>query len=467
MAWTMPAPPDQLIQLLRRRSPMAPAGALPPPGSAPPPQMAFGPQPTPQTVAQNQPPIAQPQPVQQAPAMPPPSDNPDLSPVKAPDLSAYAGPLMEYQKQQADLNARRKAVPDIDPNQTKPKLWERLLGIALGATQLRNPENAGAVAGQVVNRRKIGAEDARNEALRPINEQQDALDKQLPFITAAQRAAYEQAELGQRTDTENTSRWSANRLAKSRDTQNDEREKRINETAAQNEAKNKQAQDVLTQREQNDRDRNTLTDRLRSLEEDRRANTTVRQGTPGQFSGVDAKREQANATAHTAYNKATADLPKSKTVEWTPAQLDTLRAAKDDYDEAEQSAQNAWENEVRSLGGTTPHSELASQGTPNTPAPVTMNQRRGGYSGSPEEPKEQAKPVASAPTAGGTAQHFDYASQRKVRPGNTAPNPGAGEKVNELGGRKVGDIGVVRGQRVRITAIYKNGKFDYEPVTAQ
>jgi len=54
MAWTMPTPPDQLIQLLRRQSPMAPAGAVPPSGAVPPgPAMAFGPQPTPQTVASN------------------------------------------------------------------------------------------------------------------------------------------------------------------------------------------------------------------------------------------------------------------------------------------------------------------------------------------------------------------------------------------------------------------------------
>jgi hypothetical protein len=47
-----------------------------------------------------------------------------------------------------------------------------------------------------------------------------------------------------------------------------------------------------------------------------------------------------------------------------------------------------------------------------------------------------------------------------------AANRETGEKVNELRGRRVGDIGVVRGERVRITAIYKNGKFDYEFLTS-
>lgn len=48
------------------------------------------------------------------------------------------------------------------------------------------------------------------------------------------------------------------------------------------------------------------------------------------------------------------------------------------------------------------------------------------------------------------------------RPNSAAPSRETDEKVAELGGHRVGDIGVIRGQRVRIMAIYKNGKFDYE-----
>ena len=75
-----------------------------------------------------------------------------------------------------------------------------------------------------------------------------------------------------------------------------------------------------------------------------------------------------------------------------------------------------------------------------------------------------SEPVPSRGTA-----HIDdiVAGKDRTSPGSSnarsaIPNREAGEKVSELGGRRVGDIGVVRGQRVRITAIYKNGKFDYE-----
>lgn len=40
-----------------------------------------------------------------------------------------------------------------------------------------------------------------------------------------------------------------------------------------------------------------------------------------------------------------------------------------------------------------------------------------------------------------------------------------GERVNSLGRHSVGEIGVVGGKRVRITAIYKNGKFEYVLLT--
>ena len=59
-------------------------------------------------------------------------------------------------------------------------------------------------------------------------------------------------------------------------------------------------------------------------------------------------------------------------------------------------------------------------------------------------------------------------SHESPEPAQPAPGHGTAhvddivEEVNELAGRKVGDVGVVHGQKVRITAIYKNGNFDYE-----
>jgi hypothetical protein len=450
MSWTMPTPPDQLIQLLRRQSPMAPAGAVPPPGSVPPgPAMAFGPQPTPQTVASNrqiegggQPagippsppsatppragvpiyssvprsttaePGAQPQTGQPSPAAAPPSDDPSISPVhQPPDVSSYLNPAMQRMN---DLMAKRAAVPGIDPNQVKPKWWERALAVGLGATQLRNPENAANVADMVVHRRLYGAERTRNLALQPIDEQIKAEREAFPLYTAAGEAAYRQAELGQHADTENRERFTAKTSANYKTDWNQIRQQRADDQAKAAADRDQQQKDSLAERERRDQETNQtrqqladIRDRLATDKENKPGGE--KRGTPGQFSGVEVNKQQALSKAHSDYQKAVSNLE--------PDDLEGHKQAATDLAEAQQQAQDAYEQEIISLGG--------------------------------------------------TAQHFDYGSQGKARPNNAAQSPGASEKVNELGGRKVGDVGVVRGQRVRITNIYKNGKFDYEPATGR
>jgi hypothetical protein len=426
---------------------MAPADAVPPPGAVPPgPAMAFGPQPTPQTVASNRqiegggqlpgippsPPSttppragvpiyssvprpttaesgAQPQTGEPSPPAAPPSDDPSISPVgKPPDVSSYLNPAMSRMN---DLMAKRAAVPGIDPNQVKPKWWERALAVALGATQLRNPENAANVADMVVHRRLYGAERTRNLALQPIDEQIKAEREAFPLYTAAGEAAYRQAELGVDTNRENRERFTAKSNAGYKSDLNDLRTQRNQDQATAAADKLDQAQKNLTEREQRDRDTNQqrqqlndIRDRLATKKEEAPAE---KHGTPGQFSGLEVKKQQALSKAHSEYQKAVGGL--------APDDAEGHKQAASDLAEAQQQAQDAYEQEIISLGG--------------------------------------------------TAQHFDYASQGKAHADNTAPNPTAAEKVNELGGRKVGDVGVVRGQRVRITNIYKNGKFDYEPAT--
>jgi hypothetical protein len=408
--------------------------------------MAFGPQPTPQTVASNRqieggqpagippsppsttppragvpiysaPPPAtaqpgiQPQMGESGPSAAPPSDDPSISPVGKPaDVSSYLNPALQRMN---DLTAKRAAVPAVDPNQVKPKWWERALGVALGATQLKNPENAGAVASQVVNRRLIGAERSRDLALQPIDQQIASEREAFPLYTAAGEAAYRQAQLGVDTNRENRERYTAKSNAGYKSDLNDIRTQRDKDQQAQAADKLDQQQKTLDEREQRDRDMNQqrqqlndIRDRLATKKEEA---PTTKLGTPGQFSGLEVKKQQALSKAHSDYQKAVTGL--------APDDADGHKQAASDLAEAQQQAQDAYEQEIISLGG--------------------------------------------------TAQHFDYASQGKAHIDNTAPNPTAAEKVNELGGRKVGDVGVVRGQRVRITNIYKNGKFDYQPATGQ
>src|SRR4029077_164365 len=110
-------------------------------------------------------------------------DDPSISPVsKPPDISSYLNPALSRMN---ELMAKRAAVPSVDPNQVKPKWWERALGVALGATQLRNPENAANVADMVVHRRLYGAERNRNLALQPIDQQIAAEREAFPLYPAA------------------------------------------------------------------------------------------------------------------------------------------------------------------------------------------------------------------------------------------------------------------------------------------
>jgi hypothetical protein len=310
-----------------------------------------------------------------------------------------------------DLMAKRAAVPAVDPNQVKPKWWERALGVALGATQLKNPENAGAVASQVVNRRLIGAERSRDLALQPIDQQIASEREAFPLYTAAGEAAYRQAQLGVDTNRENRERFTAKSNAGYKSDWNEIRQQRTDDQQKAAEDRAQQQKDALAERERRDKETNDqrqqlndIRDRLATKKEEA---PTTKLGTPGQFSGLEVKKQQALSKAHSDYQKAVTGLE--------PTDAEGHKQAASDLAEAQQQAQDAYEQEIISLGG--------------------------------------------------TAQHFDYGSQGKVRPDNTASNPGAGEKVNELGGRKVGDVGVVRGQRVKITNIYKNGKFDYEPAT--
>lgn len=97
-----------------------------------------------------------PPPVQSA---PPPTDDPGLAmPAipKPPDLTN--SPLAQLLTKTNQDQSAIAAVPKPDPAKLGPRLWERIAGGLLGATQLRNPENAGAVADSVVHRRLNAAQ---------------------------------------------------------------------------------------------------------------------------------------------------------------------------------------------------------------------------------------------------------------------------------------------------------------------
>lgn len=156
---------EELLNSLRGGDP----GATPPPGLMMPGQTA-APQPPPQ--------VAQP--------APPPTDDPGLAmpPIpKPPDLSN--SPLAQLLTRTNQDQAAIAAVPKPDPAQLKPRLWERILGGVLGATQLVNPERAGDVADSVVHRRLNGAQRDYDVKTSPLYKQLET-DRQGVGLAEAQ-----------------------------------------------------------------------------------------------------------------------------------------------------------------------------------------------------------------------------------------------------------------------------------------
>jgi hypothetical protein len=127
-----------------------------------------------------------PQPAAQpaAPAMP-----------KSPDLASYLNPALK--QYQSDLSGYQQAdqANRLDPQQLRPKWWERLAGFALGATQLKDPSNAGNVASEVTNRRLNEATANRERALAPWTQRLQMDKEGTPLAEAAERTAHEQGQL--------------------------------------------------------------------------------------------------------------------------------------------------------------------------------------------------------------------------------------------------------------------------------
>lgn len=106
------------------------------------------------------------------PTAPPPTDDQSLTMPAVPQPPNLSNsPLAQLLAQVKGTQDQINAVPRPDPSQLKPRLWERILGGVLGATQLRNPENAGAVASEVVNRRLAGAQRNYDVQTSPLYKQ--------------------------------------------------------------------------------------------------------------------------------------------------------------------------------------------------------------------------------------------------------------------------------------------------------
>jgi hypothetical protein len=356
---------------------------------------------------------------------------------KTPDLGSYLNPALNQYKsdlsgyQQADVANR------IDPQKVKPRLWERLVGFGLGATQLKNPENAGNVAGAVVHRDLNRAELARNTALAPWTQRLQMDKEGVPLAESAARTAYQQGELGLKTAAENRDRFTAITNSEYKDAIASIRDEvaKGNIEKAQNQLD--QQQKALEEKKDHDKDwygmQHAMLDVRQQLADarDRQVDNSGKPK-PGQVSATENTKSQAIAKAHAVYAKATVGLPTDPKAVWSEDDKGTLAAAKEAYDQAAQDAEDNYENKVTETGGTAPHRDVtqdsAWRGKGSQPAPIAAP------SGN-TKPATDTSSTNAAPTAMGPKGETPLA----IDPKTNKPIPNGSPSIyKDDQGRKIG-----------------------------
>lgn len=375
MPWQMPSPPPGLVELLKRGGQVPPTGAPGQPAVQPAPMAPSGQDAIRAAVA--------PVPVQPAQTPPPASDDPAVNPISKlppvptpPDMSN--SPVVGLQKQMADTSSQISNVPRPDPAKLRPKWYDRLAGAATGfAAGWGNAERGVDIGSNVTNRRWNGAQTDYQRTISPLQQQLETERQQLPAAEAAAKipqSAWENSMAQHREARETSTGEARTQDLKSKADLADQRAQNLQDkldhpkrTEPKNADEALSAASAATDPTEKAR-LIKLADDLHKQEIDRvkaaRSPKDDKRGTPGQFSSVDAAREAAFAKNHQDYLKATRDLPTDPKAEWTEEQKSTLKQAKDDFDEAQQSSQNTWEQRVGDLGGTANHSEVKKSGTP-------------------------------------------------------------------------------------------------------
>jgi hypothetical protein len=307
---------------------------------------------------------------------------------KTPDLASYLNPaLKQYQGDLAGYQHADQA-NRIDPQQVKPRLWERLVGFGLGATQLKDPQNAGAVAGEVVNRRLNAAEQGRSNALAPWTQRLQMDKEGMPLATAAADVADKQARINLDTAKENRERYTAISNSEYKDALASIRD----EVAKGNIDK---ANDLLDQRqkeleEKKDHDaewfqmQHALLD-LREKIADKGKDHTA------QTMGAETQKANALREADRAFDRAYAaeNFPGPKEP-WTDSQRARLAELEQQRDDAKQGGEDAYEAKSSELkGAPVEHQDVSS-----------WRSKPAGNSSSSAAPASNAKPVNDTSSAG-------------------------------------------------------------------
>lgn len=380
MAFDAPSLPPELLALFSKRMQ---ANALGPPAVAPPPAAGMAP-----AVPSAQPaPVAAPatgapdlgsvfgrpttqfrtkfDPPQGAAPTPSPAPSDDTALTGSlPALPAIPqpGPLMT--RFGADV-AKRGAIQAPDPTKLRPKLWERLAGAATGfAAGWGNAARGAEIGGGVTNRRFNRAENEYQAQVNPLDAQiaQERAAAELENQTAGQQFT-RQLDIAKEGRERFTAQKNADYKSDIADIRQqiannnkDAASKRIDELEQRIQNQHQDAQDrIQAQRDIAD---------LRA-EVSRERMDKPKAPTPQQFAAVEAKKATALQKARTAYQNSLQNALID----------DDRKQAQGDFTQAQQDAQDAYENEIRDLGGTADHQDVSQwngwkpAAAPPAPAP--------------------------------------------------------------------------------------------------
>ena len=298
-----------------------------------------------------------------APALP---QTPNLSSYLDPALKQYQSDLSGYQ--QSDQANR------LDPQQLRPKWWERLAGFALGATQLKDPSNAGNVASEVTNRRLNEATANRERALAPWTQRLQTDREGLPLAEAAERTAHEQGQLDLERYNAITNSDYKEAIAEVRD-----------EVAKGNIEKAKdlldQQQKALDEKTKHDAEwyqmQHALLDVRQQLADARDREVAKSKDHTSQANAAETTKANAITATEDKYRKAIKqldlDYPPDKDGKETEEHKQARAGIEDAHTTDLQRAEDAYEAKGTEIGGTMPHQNVESwRSQPANAVPTAM-----------------------------------------------------------------------------------------------
>jgi hypothetical protein len=336
------------------------------------------------------------------PKVPPVTDDPGvkggMGPMpQTPDLGSYLNPaLQKFQADQAGYNQADEA-NRIDPQQVKPRLWERLAGFALGATQLKNPENAGNVASEVVNRRRTGAELNRSTALAPWTQRLQQDREGLPLAEAAARTGYEQGELNLHTAAEDRERFTAVTNADYKQAIADVRSELEKDNYEKAENLLDQKQKELELKKTHDKEwydmQHALLDLHKQVEDRKEAKAKEGKDHTATIVGIEAKKTAGLEKAENTYRRALRDSGLDSAVsdakhEWTDAEKQRLQTIKDQRQDDIDEVTSGYKQEAAEASARAPEQSTAAAAPAAKPAAAAPVPTKTGPAG--EKPTKTA-----------------------------------------------------------------------------